>query len=178
MSKVFIHATMTLDGFIARPNDDIDWAFRYGSDAMAEGTLQAVGAVVLGNRGFREGTVTIDRLPYGGLPVPQYVVTHTPRQPLSLKNLTFTFVTAGIEHAVEMAKKAAGEKDVALLGASIGQQALRDGLVDEIIIHLCPLLLGRGIRLFDQLGGKSIELKRIEVVTTAGVTSLRFKVVK
>ena len=83
-----------------------------------------------------------------------------------------------IERAVEQAKSAAGEKSVALLGASIDQQCLRAGLVDEIMIHVVPILLGEGIRLFDHLGGRSIELKRTAIVSTGEVTSLRFRVLK
>ncbi len=178
MSKVIIHVAMSLDGFIASPNDDVAWSFRYGSDQMASQVMQNIGAVVLGNRGFREGTMNEERLPYGGMQVPQFVVTHRPRQPLTIGGLTFYFITSGIENAVEMAKAEAGEKDVALLGASIDQQCLKLGLADEIVVHLCPLLLNEGIRLFDLPGTPPIELERTELVSTAGITSLRFRIVK
>ena len=92
--------------------------------------------------------------------------------------MTFTFVADGLDRGIEQAKAAAGTKDVALFGASIGQQGLRAGLVDELVIHLCPLLLNDGIRLFDHLGTRSIECERTEIVSTAGITSLRFRVVK
>ena len=178
MAKVVIHVTMSLDGFIAGPHDEIEWSFRYGTDRMVEEVMQEIGAVVLGNRGFREGSMNPDAIPYGGVvKVPQFVVTHTPRAPMTMGGLTFTFVE-DIERAVEQAKSAAGEKSVALLGASIDQQCLRAGLVDEIMIHLVPILLGEGIRLFDHLGAKPIELERTEIVSTAQVTSLRFRILK
>lgn len=178
MAGVFVHVTMSLDGFIARPNGDIaDWAFNYSPDGMVDKVMGEIGAVVIGNRTF-EGTMRIHGLPYGGMvKVPQFVVTHAAREPLAKGGLTFTFVTGGIERAVAQAKAAAGDKKVALLGASIDQQCLKAGLADEIVIHLCPILLDEGIRLFDHLG-KSIELERTEAVSSGGITSLRFRVAK
>ncbi len=178
MAKVMIHTAVTLDGFMARSNDQIDWAFNFGSDGMAEKVMAEIGAVVMGNRGFGEGEVYEGSLPYGGMvKVPQIVVTHHPRPALTVGGLTFTFVE-GIENAIAQAKAAAGEKTVALLGASIDQQCLKAGLVDEIMLHLVPILIGDGIRLFDHLDVKDIELERTEIVSTAQITSLRFRVVK
>lgn len=170
---------MSLDGFISKPDEmDFAWMFKYdGDDAMAARMMSEIGAVVLGNKGFRENTMTAEVLPYGGMNVPQFVVTHHARDPVTIGTLTFNFVTEGVERAVELAKEAAGDKRVALLGASIDQQCLRAGLVDEIVIHLAPVLLGDGIRLFDGIG-KEYELKREEVVTAGQITSLRFSVVK
>ena len=178
MSKVIIHVTMTLDGFIARPNDEIDWAFKFGSDEMVDEVMKEIGAVVMGNRGFNDEGMTEDRLPYGGeLKVLQFVVTHHPRPPVMIGGLKFTFVS-DLKQAVEQAKAAAGEKSVTLLGASIDQQCLKAGLADEIMIHLVPILLGEGIRLFDHLGSREIELRRTEIVSTGEITSLRFQIVK
>jgi dihydrofolate reductase len=180
MAKVIIHVTMTLDGFMARPDGSIDWAFKFGSDRMVDEIMQEIGAVVMGHRGFPEGEVYFgeDSLPYGGMvPVPQFVVTHHPREPVTIGPLTFTFVD-GIEAAVAQAKAAAGEKSVTLLGASIDQQCLKAGLVDEILIHMVPILLGEGLRLFEHFGREPIELERTQIVATAGITSMRFRVVK
>jgi dihydrofolate reductase len=179
MGKVFIHVTMSLDGIISKPDEtDTAWMFKYGSDdEMAKRIMGEIGAVVLGNKGFREGTMTVDMLPYGGMKVPQFVVTHHDHEPVTIGPLTFTFVTGGIEQAIKLAKEAAGDKRVALLGASIDQQCLKAGLVDEIVIHLLPVLLGDGISLFGRLGGK-YELEREEVVTAGQLTSLRFSVVR
>jgi len=173
MAKVIIHTTMTLDGFIARPNDEIDWAFKYSADEMTKEIIAEIGAVVMGNGGY----ITENALPYGGqVKVPQFVVTHKPRDPVTIGGLTFTFVNS-IERAVALAKAAAGEKSVTLLGASIDQQCLNAGLVDEIMIHLAPVLIGKGIRLFDNLRAGDTELERIELVATGGITSLRFRVI-
>jgi dihydrofolate reductase len=178
MARVVVHATISLDGFIARPDDDISWAFDYGTDETVTDVMKEIGAVVVGNRGFREGKMTNETLPYGGMArVPQFVVTHKPRDPETYGGLTFTFVE-GIERTIEQARAAAGDKSVMLLGASIGQQCLKAGLVDEILIHLVPVLIGEGIRLFDNLGAEDIRLERIQAVATAQVTSLRFRVIK
>ena len=108
--------------------------------------------------------------------VPQFVVTHKPRDPLTFGGLTFTYVNS-VERAITLAKAAAGEKSVTLLGASIDQQALNAGLVDEIMIHLAPVLIGEGIRLFDNLNAEDIELERTELIATGGITSLRFRLI-
>ena len=99
MAKVIIHTTMTLDGFMARPNDEIDWAFKYSADAMTQGIVAEIGAVLMCN----SGEITADALPYGGeAKVPQFVVTHKPRDPLTIGGLTFTFVNS-LESAVALA---------------------------------------------------------------------------
>jgi dihydrofolate reductase len=91
----------------------------------------------------------------------------------------FTFVTDGIESAVKRAKTAAGSKNVYVVGgANIAQQCIKAGLLDEMRIHIAPLLLGEGVRLFDHLGAESIELERTRVVDSPGVTHLMFRVVK
>ncbi len=173
MAKIIVHTTMTLDGFMARPSGNMDWAFKYAPDEMIGEIMTEIGAVVMGNRGY----FSEDALPYGGqVKVPQFVVTHKPRDPLTIGGLTFTFVNS-IERAIMLAKAAAGEKSVTLLGASIDQQALNAGLVDEIMIHLAPILIGEGIRLFDNLKAKDIELERTELIATGGITSLRFRVI-
>jgi dihydrofolate reductase len=179
MGSVLIHVTMSLDGFISKPDTtDIEWMFKYGGDdKLAQQIMGELGAVILGNRDFREGTVSEDALPYGGMKVPQFVVTHHAREALTIGPLTFTFVTGGIEQAVALAKEAAGDKRVALLGASIAQQCLKAGLVDEIVIHLVPVLLGDGTSLFDRLGSE-YELKLEEAFTAGQVMTHRFSVVR
>jgi dihydrofolate reductase len=85
MGKVIIHATMTLDGYIARPDDTIDWAFKFGADEMIDEIMREIGDVVMGNGGFREGTMDESTLPYGGmLKVPQFIVTHEVREPVTI----------------------------------------------------------------------------------------------
>jgi len=92
---------------------------------------------------------------------------------------TFTFVTDGIESAVEQARAAAGDKNVSVGGgAKTAQQCLRAGLLDEMQIHLAPLLLGGGILLFDQIDAEQIQLEATRVIESPGVTHLRYRVVK
>src|SRR5690349_13543170 len=120
MGNVFVHVTMSLDGLIAGPNNEFDWAFHYGTDHMVNGVMEEIGAVVLGNRGFREGTMDERTIPYGGMiKVPHYVVTHEARDPMILKGVTYTFHAGGLAQAIDAAREAAGPKKVSLIGASI-----------------------------------------------------------
>jgi dihydrofolate reductase len=105
-----------------------------------------------------------------------FVLTHHEREPLELQGgTTFTFVTEGIEAALELAQQAAGEKDVVVAGgASLVQQYLAAGLLDELNVDLVPILLGGGTRLLD--GPPGIELECVRVVGSEGVTHLRYRV--
>jgi dihydrofolate reductase len=109
---------------------------------------------------------------------PVFVVTHHEREPLTLSDTTFTFVTDGIESALERAKEAAGDQDVYVGGgASIINQYLAAGLVDEIEIHVSPLILGGGERLFDGVG-PDLKLEQLRAVEAPGVAHLKYRVVK
>src|SRR5260370_29176484 len=120
MGNVFIHVTMSVDGLIARSNDEIDWAFHYGTDNMVDEVMEEIGAVVLGNRGFKEGTMTESRLPYGGMVnVPHFVVTHEAREPITIGGLTFTFFPDGIQPVIQAANDAARGKKISRFGADI-----------------------------------------------------------
>jgi dihydrofolate reductase len=111
--------------------------------------------------------------------VPCFVLTHEARDDLVTATGTFAFVTDGIERAVRRAQAAAGDKDVLVMGGpAVAQEALRGGLVDELSIHLVPVLLGAGSRLFAHLGPEPIELERIELIASPQATHLRFRVVK
>jgi dihydrofolate reductase len=112
--------------------------------------------------------------------VPVFVLTHHPREPVTKAGGTsFTFVTDGVESALEQARAAAGEKDVYLAGgASIVQQYLRAGLLDELQIHVAPVLLGGGTRLLDDLGADPPKLETTRVIESPNVTHLRYRVVK
>jgi dihydrofolate reductase len=121
--------------------------------------------------------------PWGDNPpfrMPVFVVTHDARDTLVKEGgTTFTFVTDGIESALEHAKAAAGDKNVNIAGgAGTVQQAIRAGLLDELEIHLAPLLFGEGIRLFERMGPEPIVLEIMRVVASPQVTHLRFRVVK
>jgi dihydrofolate reductase len=134
-----------------------------------------MGASVAGRRTFDITNGWGGRPPLG---VPTFVVTHTVPREWVYEGSPFTFVTDGVESAIEQAKAVAGEKDVAVMAASIVQQCIRAGLLDEIVINLVPLLLGDGVRLFEHLGAIPIELGSTRAIEAPGVTHLTFRVVK
>jgi dihydrofolate reductase len=203
MGKVVLDMSMSLDGIGAGPNPneadrmgaggerlhawfpfyDPEQESTAGVPAAGEADARmvrelfaATGAVVLGKRTFDLGLE-----PWGGtpFPVPCFVLTHEARDDLVTKTGTFAFVTDGIERAVRRAQAAAGDKDVLVMGGpTVARQAVRAGLVDEIRLHLVPVLFGAGTRLFDDLGTKHIELEPTEVVASPAATHLRFRVVK
>jgi dihydrofolate reductase len=180
MAKVLIHATVTLDGFMADTEGGVDWMFGFSSadedDAVVNKVMSELGAVVGGAN--RSQTIDDGELPYGGmLKIPVFEMTHTPHEPIERDGTTYTFVVDDIAQAVDMAKAAAGEKSVALLGGSISRQCLKLGVVDEIVLDVLPLLLGDGISLFGGLGER-ITLERLETSAFASETHLRFRVVK
>ncbi len=109
-----------------------------------------------------------------------FVLTRHAREPwVRQGGTTFTFVTDGIESALERARVAAGEKDVRIAGgANTIQQFIEVGLVDEIRIHLAPVLLGDGVRLFEHIDPKDIELEETRAIDSAKVTHLRYRVLK
>jgi dihydrofolate reductase len=114
------------------------------------------------------------------LRVPIFVLTHTPPpvMPKQDEQLTFTFVTDGIESAIAQAKAAAGGRVVQVLGASVVQQVLRAGLADELHVDVAPVLLGAGLRLFDDPDLEGVTLRKAGVQEVGAITSLRFLVVK
>lgn len=201
MGKVVVDMSMSLDGIGAGPNPseqdrmgvggerlhawhpfhDPEQGSTAGVPAGSEADARMVrdlfagtGAVVLGKRTFDLGLE-----PWGGtpFPVPCFVLTHEARSDLVTATGTFTFVTEGIERAVRQAQVAAGGKEVLVMGGPmVAQQALRAGLVDEIRLHLVPVLLGAGTRLFDNTGTKHVELEPTEVVASSAATHLRFRI--
>lgn len=204
MGKVQLDITMSLDGFVAGPNDGPElglgeggerlheWVVRLASwrephgleggetnssSEVVEEGLQSAGAIVLGKRMFDNAKGWGENPPFHK---PVFVLTHTEREPLTKEGgTTFTFVTDGVESAVRQAKAAAGDKDVTVAGgASVAQQCLRAGLLDELQIHVAPLLLGGGVRLFDDPGAEQIELEPTRVIESPGVTHLRYRVVR
>jgi dihydrofolate reductase len=192
MSQVVSEISMSLDGFITGPNVHAgnglgdggerlhDWRFdaKTEADAAIEKEIYAsTGAVVLG-----KGMFDVGFEPWGDPPpfrMPVFVVTHEQRAPLPMQGgTTYTFVN-GIEAALEMARAAAGDRNVGVWGgAKIIRQYLKAGLLDELQIHLVPILLGDGIRLFEGLETEGIELRKIGLIETPGATHYRFEVVK
>ena len=196
MGKVTAQFTMSLDGFIAGPNDDVGslfrWYFSGNTDFQASSKdpvfkisrtraellreeWDSIGAIVTGRRDFDVSEAWGGNSPLG---VPIFIVTHTPPQEWIKEDSPFTFVTEGVDRAIEKAKQVVGDKNVGVGGSMITQQALKAGLIDEIQIDLVPILLGEGIRLFNHLGSEPIQLEKIKVVDTPDVTHLRYRVVK
>jgi dihydrofolate reductase len=192
MARVATSMSMSLDGFVTGPdptpeqpfgdrNADVlhDWIFKRKTDednAVLDEMINGCGAVVMGRKSFDDvGAVGGwgDDGPVGGLPC--FVVTH--RAPTKDYGPVYTFVTDGVGPAIAQAKAVAGSRTVGLHGAKIPQQALELGLLDEIQIHLVPVLLGGGIRMFEYLG-RRIDLERTREIATPGATHLRYRVVR
>lgn len=205
MSKVVAEISVSLDGFVAGPNDGGDnglgdggerlheWVLRLASWRRAHGreggetgpeddlfaeSIANVGAAVMGRRMFDHG-----ERPWGEEPpfhYPVFVLTHRPREPLVKQGgTTFTFVTDGVESALDQARNAAGEKDVAVAGGGEAiRQFLAAGLLDELQLHLVPIFLGGGVRLFDSLGPETGELECVHAIASPRVTHLKYRFAK
>jgi dihydrofolate reductase len=213
MSKLRCHISISLDGFVAGPNQSEenplgedgeglhDWAVSLAawreshglqggevneSTRIMEETLENVGAGVMGRNMFGPpgGGDWGDEQWKGwwGDDPPYhndvFVLTHHPREPVGMEGgTTFHFVTDGIERALERAKESAGGQDVRLWGgAQVIQQYLAAGLLDELELHIVPVLLADGACLFDNLGGAQIELEQVRAVEAPGVTHIKYRV--
>jgi dihydrofolate reductase len=186
MAKVVVGMTMSLDGFIQDPSGGVgelysDFETLQNTEPMQE-AIQNTGAVVMGWKAF---AMASDQDYYAGnyeFQVPIFVLTHEApeRRPKESDTLTFTFVTDGIESAIDQAKTAAGSKEVTVIGgASTVQQCLNAGLADELHVDIMPVLLGDGLRLFEAISAEQIRLERLQVMELpAGRTHLRFRIVK
>src|SRR6266567_5955598 len=182
MGKVIIGATMSLDGFMSDRNGDVSRLYPdlevLRRTEMLQEEIQTTGAVVMGRRAYdmAEGDITDYEFQ-----VPIFVLTHAvPAKGAKGVNdkLTLTFVTSGIEKAIDLAKAAAGDKHVMVVGgAYTAQQCLRAGLVDEIHIGIVPVLLGEGLRFFEPVGNEQMELERTRVFESPTRTDLWFRVV-
>ena len=153
------------------------------STPVIEESHANVGATVMGRNMFG-GEGSWDAKPWDGwwgeeppFHMPVFVLTHHEREPLVKADTTFTFVTEGIEPALQQAQEAAGGKDIALAGgANVAQQYLRAGLVNEMQLHVASVLLGGGTRLLDNLDGAKLRLECIRVVAAPGVTHLKYRI--
>ncbi len=214
MTKLRCHISMSLDGFVAGPNQSEEnplgegsgrlheWAFPLAawrqlhglqggevneSARIVEESRQNIGAGVMGRNMFGPpgGGAWEDRQwtgwwgddpPYH---YPVFILTHHPRDPVEMKGgTTFHFVTDGIESALEQAGNAAHGKDVMLWGgAQTVSQYLSAGLLNELELHVVPVLLGDGARLFDGVGGAQVQLEQVRAVEAPGVTHLKYTIV-
>ena len=191
MPSVVADMSISLDGYVTDPNDSRENPFGDGAEtlhdwfgdaatdqdrAILAELTDGVGAVVMGRRSFEknEGDGGWGEAgPVGE--VPCFVLTHD--LPTRSQSSVFTFVTDGVASAIEQAQAAAGSKLVSLFGATVTQQALPLGLVDEIRVHVVPVLLGAGTPLFGALD-RSITLRRTGVTVTPPATHLKFRVIR
>jgi dihydrofolate reductase len=202
MGKVVFNMTVSVDGFVAGPNDSpenglgdggsalFNWYFSGDTEILlSEGTpllkVSKQSAELLKKAVARSGAGIWGRKTFdiahawGGNPPgsPAFIVTHNVPQEWVYEGSPFTFVTDGVESAVRRAKQAAGNKDVIVSTASILQQCLNLGLMDEIHLDVAPILLGKGVRLFDHLDIDPISLERVHAIEAPGVTHMAFRVV-
>ena len=185
MARVIAGMTTSLDGFVADEKGGVDRL--YPDLAALHGTaymnalIEETGAVVMGRRAFE---MAEDPDWYVGnyeFQVPIFVLTHhaPPVAPKQDEHLTFTFVTDGVESAIAQAKAAASQKAVQVIGgASVIQQLLQAALVDELHVDVMPVLLGTGLRLFENTALERIQIEKIDVQETGARTTLKFRVKK
>jgi dihydrofolate reductase len=199
MGSVIVNLTVSLDGFIAGPDDGPEYPLGRGGEGLfawmdagpeenrVERRLKpptaskavvdewmTCGAIISGRRTFDIAGGWADGHP---LDVPIFVLTHNPPTH-GTWSPRVTFVTEGIDRALELAQEAAGDKVVSVGGADPAQQLLRAGKLDEIEVSVVPLLLGGGVRLLDHIGPGPIVLEQTRVVESDGVTHLRYRVVR
>ena len=192
MARVICDMSISLDGYVTGPNDNRelpfgergaetlhDWMFSAATDAdraILDDMIDGAGAVIMGRTSFNKnegGGGWGEGGPLGDIPC--FVVTH--QRPSTPYPPVYTFVTDGVASAIEQASKVAGDKVVGLHGATVMQQGLPLGLVDELRVHVVPILLGAGTPLFGSLDA-SIRLERTEVRVTPAATHLAFRVVR
>jgi dihydrofolate reductase len=185
------HVSVSLDGFVAGPDVSVEramgrggeqlhtWLFARPQDpvdadvASAMYSTDAVGAVLMGRRTLDVG---IGHWGDGTFEMPCFVVSHRAHEPIVKGSTTFTFVTDGLELAVEQARAAAGSKDVNVMGADLTRQLVLGGLIDELEINLVPIVLGSGATLFGDLPPDALHLKQLSARPSATVTHLRYRV--
>jgi len=188
MGTVLVDVTISLDGFMAGPRISPEHPMGEGGERLHEWLLNPtdeldaevaravapeVGAVVLGR-----GIYDVGRALWGGTPypAPSYVLTHRAHEPVTTPTGEFVFVTDGPRAACALAREAAGDRSVAVMGADVTQQFLRAGLLDDLHVHIAPCLLGDGLRLFDRLAPGDVE--QVASRSSAKMTHLRYRVVR
>jgi len=173
-----VHRTMSLDGFIAAVDDAMDWIFEYVTSDEAPEMIASTGAILAGRRTYEIGRRDAGKETgevYGGAwSGPQYVMTHDPPENASSGNVIF--VTGDFRAAVDTALVAAGGKNLEIFGGDLASQCLRLGLVDELLVHIVPVLLGDGTRLFSSPGGMRVALETLGTTQSGSVTTIRYRV--
>ncbi len=180
MAIVLAHTTMSLDGFIAGPNDEMDWVFEHAADVppgIVDDVIRRTGAILGGRRGYelgRRAERPETAKPFGGRwEGPIFILTHTP--PDDETDPAYTFVSGDVSDAVATALSAAGGRDLLVLGANVVDQCLHDGVVDELLLHVLPVLLGEGVRLFGG-PGLAARLELVDGFVSGQVVNLRYRV--
>jgi dihydrofolate reductase len=178
--KVVVNRSMSLDGFIAGPGDAMDWIFDFMGpieDEFPE-IMAATGAMLIGRRTYEVGKRMAEN-PSEVTPAydggAQFVLTH---EPPDEPDPAVTFLSGDIGEAVATALRAAGGKNLEVLGTDVAGQCLRAGLVDEILVYVLPVLLGDGVRFFSSPGLARIDLEPLDSTQSGAVTMLRFRVRK
>lgn len=199
IGKVILDISISLDGFIAAPNDNQQQPLGTGGEAIQswlfsgdqpshyneffrlsstnrdifDHAISKTGAMIVGRRTFDIVNGWEGSHPIQGIPL--FVVTHQAPEAYLEGHTMFRFVTDGVESAVEQAKKAANGKNISIGTANIAQQCIKAKLLDEMHLHVAPILLGRGIRLFDQIGSEQIKLENKQVIDGSEVVHLKYR---
>jgi dihydrofolate reductase len=177
MGKLLYGATMSLDGFIAGPGDDMQWLRDFlGPDPVADELVAQVGSCLVGGRSYRgddPNMGTEKEGPFGGAwEGPQFVLTNNPPD-VAVPGITFV---TDLATAVTASKAAAGDKYACIIGADVGRQCLEAGAVDDVLMFVAPILLGDGVPMFRHLGGAHIRLNPPRVHRTDHAVSLWYTV--
>ena len=178
--KIIVHAVISLDGFAAGPGDDLNWVFNHSEPTLdLSQHIASVGAVIMGRR---TQEIDIQNRPkpeqnfvYGGFDGPIYVLAEERNE--KERDPKVRYISGDITKALTEVRQAANGKHVVLLGATVWREFLEAGLVDEVFVHVAPVLLGDGIRFYSVPGAHLIELELKESVQTGKLAQLKFKVV-
>ncbi len=183
MGQIVLGMTMSLDGFVNDRNSDVSALYpdleALRMTEFLQNEIRRTGAVVMGRNAYDMADGDLTGYEFQ---VPIFVLTHhVPEQPVKGENaqLRVVFVTDGIESAVDQARAAAGARDVTVIGGpNTAQQLIQAGLVDELQIGIMPVLLGDGLRFFQNVAPEDVQLEKVEVIESGTRTDIRFRVVK
>ncbi|WP_203999231.1 dihydrofolate reductase family protein [Virgisporangium aurantiacum] len=175
MGKVLMHFAVSVDGFVAGPGHDMSFMAKATvRDGLHSEYIESTGAILAGRDGF--DSAIGDSRPYGGAwQGPIFVLTHHPEDARPTEDITF--LSGPVDEALRIALDAAGGKNVEVFSPTICAQLLRLGLIDEIDLHIVPVLLGDGIRLYDALGGQPLHLLR-DGDTPTRTVDLRYRPIR
>ena len=170
--KVLWHFTMSLDGFVAGPNHGMDWMTGISHrPGLVEEYAETTGAVLGGRDGF-DAYPDVSAIYGGAWQGPVFVLTHHPDDAQPAEGVTF--LTCDVAEAVRIGLEAADGKNLEVFSATIGRQLLERGLIDEIDLHIAPVLLGDGIRLFDNPGGAPVRLELLNGDDPTAAVNVRY----